>query len=327
MIESDANEIIDNTIESKIKKLIKKVGKKNLLLALIGLIIISPIVISFLNGFVTSTQIRKTQQGELIFYVMHETDIIDPKLKTWIEENHKIKGIHVYKNNKSKDEKYVLLAAGEQPIDGIEIIMESVVGYEDKILINGQVRPPIADIEKSPSYPYSLLKIVSNRDSREVQLGTMNLYDVFRGVEVQNRISLDNAIVTEINDETIKIITFKQGVSQPVYTFTEEALIEFRKQSITEGDLVSVSLSNDTSDGYPKVKSIRETTKAIEKVKIIGVSEDNQLVTVEVNNFSFTFKYRSEIKDTISKLQLDSVYLVKLDKVGEIVYVTDIINH
>lgn len=325
----EAKGTCNNDIEEKQKSnyIFKKLFQsKKILIGLIVLVLISPVIYGFTTGVIRIIQIRKAPQGELIFYVMHDKDIQDPKLKKWVEENHKTKGIHVFRKNRASDEKYVLLSTGEQTIQDIKIIMESVVGYKDKILINGRVTPPKSNIVKKKSYPHQLIRIETKNDPRTVQLGTMNLYDVFRGIQEPIRISLDNAIVKEVNGDTIKLATFKQRVNHPLYILTEKALKEFKDQNIVAGDLVGININNDLSKGYPRIENIRKTTRVIEKVTITKVSEGDKVVTVEINKIPFMFKYRGEIQDKINKVIWNKTYLVKLEKVGDVIYIIDIIG-
>lgn len=309
--------------EESSKRLFKN---KKILMGFFVLILISPLIYGFVTGKMQAIQARKAPQGELIFYVMYENDIKDAKLKEWITEKHKIKGIHSYKENKASGERYILLATGEQPMKDIDIIMESVVGYKDKILVNGRVAPPKSDIVKEKSYPYQLIRIESENDPRAVQLGTMNLYDVSRGMSAPVRMSLDNAIVKEVNRNTVKLATFKKEENQLLYTMTKKALRQFKEQGIVLGDLVSVTLNTDVSKGYPKVEDIRKTTRAVEKIKITKVSKENKTLTVAINKNPFVFSFREEMQDKVAKAKLYTVYLARLEKVGDVIYITDIIG-
>ncbi len=321
----DKSAEINHTKKSKkINLNIKKVFNKKILLGLIVLILLSPVVYGFIHGAIRSVQTRQSPQGELLFYVMDEKDIKDTNIKEWLEKNYKNKGVYVYKGNKASDEKYILLATGEQPIQGINIIMESVVGYKDKILVNGRAVPPKSDIVKKSAYPYEVIRVETKNDPREVVLGTMNLYDVFRGIQKPIRISLDNAIVKEINGDTVKLATFRKKDNQLLYTLSENALKQMNELGIVAGDLVSVNLNTDLSKGYPKIENIRKTTRVIEKIKISRISEETKTITVEVNKIPFTFGYRGELENKITKVTENNVYLVKLEKVGDMIYITDL---
>ena len=325
---NNTKESKSNNESSKITKFKEKASKhkKIIIIGFLIFLLASPFIHGVVTGGLKAFQTQKAPQGELIFYVMHENDIKDAKLKKWIDSNHKTKGIHVYNQNKSSDEKYILLATGEQPLQDINIIMESVVGYEDKILINGRVEPPKSDIVKEKSYPYELIRIETKNDPRAVRLGTMNLYDVFRGIKEPIEISLDNAIVREIKGDTIKISTFKNKDNQLMYTLTEDALKELKTQNIEVGELVSVNLNADLSKGYPKVENIRKTTRAIEKIKITDISEKNKTTTVSINKIPFIFGYKGKAQEKINMIDWQGETLVKIEKKGDMIYITDIIG-
>lgn len=333
----DATDTINSTKESKNIKKKKIAGKirqsisknKKLYIGAAIAILLLPLVYGFISGIIEGIQIRKAHQGEMIFYVVAKSDIKDKKLLEWIDQNYKEKGIHVYHKRRifswDKD-KYILLATGEQQLKDIEIKPESVVGYKDKIVVNGRVEPPKTNIERGTTYPHLLLRIDGKNDPREVHLGTMNLYDVFRGVPEPIRITLDTAIIKEINGSTIKLATFRKQNNYPAYTISDKAQNDIKEQGIETGDLVSVKVSNDLKEGYPQVENIRKMKGVVEKINVSKILEDEKLVNVHVNQIPFTFRYAGEIEDKIRKIKLNSPYLARLEKVGDVIYIKDIIG-
>jgi len=116
------------------------IGKyKKTIITAVAILIALPVLYGFISGAILKAQLKNAPQGELLFYTIRTKDIEDTKLKEWVETHYKVKGIHVYEGKKATNEKHVLLAAGEQKIPEISIELESVVGFRDKILINGKI--------------------------------------------------------------------------------------------------------------------------------------------------------------------------------------------
>jgi hypothetical protein len=320
---------VDIFIKTNIKKLKKIPWNKKTKIMLALVLALSFILFSFFSAVIKQIQLQTATQGQMLFWVIDERDISDTKVIAWIEENQKEQGIHVYdtKDKKTSEKlKYILLATGKQTIEGIAIKMESVEGLRDKIIINGRVEPPSLSEGEKEAYPYIIVMIQGN-DPREIVLGTMNLFDINRGIANQStNITMDTAIVTEIGENTIKIATFKNESSSPIYSLSSKAINEINATRIKAGDLVAVNINNDTSEGYPTLIDIRKTTIAYEKVFIKSIDSQAKLINVEISKTPMSINYLDTIQDKVNKTSENKEHLVKIEKVGEGVYITDLIG-
>jgi len=296
-------EMISSFRDLVAKNKIKTIG-------VVALIAISPLIYGFGDATTDTIKNMNTEQGQLLFFDINEKDIEDEDIKEWVESNHMNKGVHVYKDD-YQDGKLVLMATGEQPIGGITISMESVVGQEDKILLNGTVRPPRDNIENGPTYPYMLLKIDVKDDPREVHLGTLNLYDVFRGVEKPISKSVDSGVIQEIDGNKIKFIAFNGTENYPFYILSEMAVKEIETRELKKGDMVAVSIDNTPSE-YPVIESIKLSNNIVASVVIKSFDKGEKTVDVLANNLDMTMKYDEKFDEMIDEVEIGESYAVKL---------------
>ncbi|KXG73720.1 hypothetical protein [Thermotalea metallivorans] len=183
--------------------------KKNfyIITGCIFFIVFTLIAVGFTSGLINKIKTIKSSQGELLFYSVDENEIIEKKLKPWIDQNKIQAGIHVKKDGLlSKDEfQYILIAGGDQKND-LDISITSIEGFKDKILIHGKVLPIISgsvETEEKTFYPYKIIKI--EKDSRNIVLGNLNLFDVYNAKEHTQYVGVDLAIAEEIKENTLKI--------------------------------------------------------------------------------------------------------------------------
>jgi hypothetical protein len=282
---------------------------------------------SLISAVAKQIQIQTAIQGQMLFWVMDKRDITDEKVNSWINTNYRQQGIYVYETmdkETSQKFKYIMLATGKQSTEGIEIKMESVEGFKDKILINGRVEPPSTISEKSESYPHLVLRI-DTYDPRNVVLGTMNLYDVYRDVVNQSdNITLNTAIVVEIGSDNITLATFKKDATINKYNLSKEAMNEINIAQIKQGELVAVNIRNDTDNGYQTIEHIRKTIKTYEKLKILNVDKQENIITIEASRIPIEMKYPIEIQEEVDRLVNDNTYLLKIEKVDGKVTITDV---
>lgn len=279
-------------------------------IGVVALIVISPLIYGFGDATTDTIRYINTEQGQLLFFNINENDIEDEEVREWVESNHMNKGVHVYKED-YQEGKLVLMATGEQPIGGITISMESVVGQEDIILLNGVVRPPRDEIEDGPTYPYMLLKIDVKDDPREVHLGTLNLYDVFRGVEKPISKSVDTGVIQEIDGNKIKLIAFNGNENYPFYVLSDMAVKEMETRELKKGDMVAVSIDKTPSE-YPVIESIKLANNIVAGVVIESFDKEEREVELSVNNLSISMKYDESIGTMIEEIEIGEGYAVKL---------------
>lgn len=304
------------------------IGKyKKTIITAVAILIALPVLYGFISGAILKAQLKNAPQGELLFYTIRTKDIEDTKLKEWVETHYKVKGIHVYEGKKATNEKHVLLAAGEQKIPEISIELESVVGFRDKILINGKIVPPKEDKESGEFYPHKLIKIETTKDPRQVQLGTLNLFDVFRGIPEPINASLEKGIITKIFNDTIEIIILdRNGTKYRIYNLTEPSKALIMGQGLEAGDFISISTIYEPQAQRHEIESIRKTSTITGALKIADINANNKTINVEIHGTSMVIRYKDDFQELAKGLSVGRQYSMRIKKEDDGIYLTSIIN-
>ncbi|OEF98156.1 protease complex subunit PrcB family protein [Desulfuribacillus alkaliarsenatis] len=125
------------------------------------------------SGTNQTAVISATSYAEIEFELIDIDEITDEEVLEWFANNYYKPGMHTLDAGKrSQAFTLVLLAKGEKPTGGYEIIIEQVRGYEDKIELVALTREPQKGefVTQSFTYPYVLLKI--QQDDRNIVIST-----------------------------------------------------------------------------------------------------------------------------------------------------------
>lgn len=324
--------LVDEGISSVNTHKRNKKGLKgvNFKLLKILLVLFLAFLMMFLPSFVKEVQIRQSHQGELIFYVLDGKDIELPEVKKWYLANYQSKGIYTY-DDRLNNEKYILLSAGEQEVENLEIQIDSLVGFEDKIIVNGKVKVPLENMETGLAYTHTIVKIA--KDVRDISLGTLNLYDPFRGItddgtfetegtKQAKGIFLDVGIVNRVIEDKIELVTLNGN--EKVYNSKVFILDIKESKKLKKGDLVSIKIKQDNLQAFPVVQELNILLDSINELKITAVDKETRELTVTEQGVSF--KYPAYDKLDINKLILNDDYLIKFKVIDGVTYISEIMG-
>ncbi|WIV12323.1 protease complex subunit PrcB family protein [Proteiniborus sp. MB09-C3] len=134
---------------------------------IIGLVLITVLGLSLFTACSTAKN-TSAVIGDIDFEVVGSDVLTDSKLEEWYNENYKKEGIF---SIDSKEHKYILVGAGEEPTGGYSVEITSVVGKEDSISVDAKVNAPTPEqmVTEAITYPNTLIRI--SKDSRKVEFG------------------------------------------------------------------------------------------------------------------------------------------------------------
>lgn len=301
------------------KEKIKKNKLKFLIVTLMIIVLFTSI------GYMKNNINKDLIQGKLPYSVISKEELEDKDLKEWLVENHKIKGIHVYDD--VKNSKYVLLASGKHNIENIDITINEVVGKKDKIIINGLVDVPKEKLITNENYPYKLIKIDIKKDSRSVTLGTLNLYDTFRGIEYIEQATIGSVIISKIDEDTISLISLQGEEKVHICSLTEETKQYIINNDIDMGDIANIKINYQTNNTYPTLERITKTNSTVENILITEVLDEENLIKVKIGNIPLVFKYPKDLAEEVSRIENNRRYLVKIEDTDNLILrVTNILD-
>lgn len=301
----------------KIKGL-KRLKTNKMMLILIPLLLIAAV---FFGPVKNQIQMRSTIQGDLMFYVMANEDMQDTDIQKWYMKNYQKQGIHTFTKD---DQEYILLSAGEQEIENMDIKIESVSGFEDNILVDGRIDIPTENIKQGLAYPHKVLRI--EKDPRKVNLGTLNLLDPLRDSKSVATTSLDTAFLKEIDGDKAFITTFNQSYPDAVFILSETAKKEIAEFDIKKGNVIGVSIGHDDQQPYPVIENIRAIKNIAQRVEIKSIDVENQTAQVNISGELFDISYIKEIEQSMKALQEGSSYMAMLQNNGSNAVISEIIG-
>ena len=291
-------------------------------IAILALIVFS---ITLLPYIITELRIKYSQQGVLPFSEIETDSIEDDNLKQWVDENYKSKGIYIYEGERNS--KYVLLSSGKQNSKSIDIEVTQALGRKDKIVIDGKMILPEGDTIAQESYPHKLLQIDVRKDPREVVLGTLNLYDVFRGIEYIEQVSVESVIISKIDENTISVISLQGEEKVHICSLTEETKQYIINNDVDMGDIANIKINYETNNTYPILERITKTRSTVEKILITEVLSEDNLIKVKIGNLPLMFKYPKDLAEKVSRIENNRRYLVKIEDTDNLILrVTNILD-
>jgi hypothetical protein len=294
------------------KKLLEK--KAYIAIAIVALIVFS---ITLLPDIITELRIKYSQQGVLPFSEIETKSIENESLKQWVDENYQNKGIYIYEGEKNS--KYVLLSSGKQNSKSIDIQVTETLGKEDKIVVNGEMILPKGDTIAQESYPHKLLKIDVRKDPREVVLGTLNLYDAFRGIEYIEQAVVESVIISKINEDTISLISLQGEEKVHICSLTEETKEKIKNDDIGKGDIANIKINYESETTYPTLERITKTKSTVEKILITEVLDEDNLIKVKIGNIPLMFKYSEDLREKVNRVENNKKYLVKIEDTNSLI--------
>ena len=287
-------------------------------IAILAILVIA--VIGIISGPIKkSIEIRKAHQGEMMFYVIDMNEIENEKIKKWYMKNYQEKGIHTLD---IENEKYILLSAGEQDIENIDIKIESVDGYEDNVMINGRVEIPKTEIESGLAYPHKVLRI--NEDPRKVSLGTLNLYDPYRDIKNVEATSIDLAILKEVNENEAKIISFNEDYKNQEFKLSNTALNQLQESDIKIGEVIGLEINKDDKSGYMTIENLSKVKNITQPVYVSKIDKENKIVKAKLFQEEIDIKYSEEINNDIQDLSDENYYLLLFENMEDGLYIKNI---
>jgi len=306
------------------KLIITKKTKIIVITSLVALLIISPFLIGFIKGLIIEYKISKATQGQIIYQVVREKDLEEEGIKEWVNKNIYKKGIYI---TNTSDYKYILLAAGELK-DDVDIKITSVEGFKDKIMINGEATPLINNQNNKELYrPYLVLKI--EKDPRDVILGSLNLFDVYKdknsNEKVQN-VGVDIGIIEKVEDNLITIMLLKGQNPLVKFKLSEELKKEINIEELKKNQLIGIHYRGRTNENIPIITKLKLTNKVVarfKKEKIVDLKEN--MIDVSINGCVKRLKYNDDIEDKLIKINLKEDMVATITYRNSFIYIDDVI--
>jgi hypothetical protein len=178
---------------------------------------------------------------------------------------------------------------------------------------------PKGDTIAQESYPHKLLKIDVRKDPREVVLGTLNLYDAFRGIEYIEQAVVESVIISKINEDTISLISLQGEEKVHICSLTEETKEKIKNDDIGKGDIANIKINYESETTYPTLERITKTKSTVEKILITEVLDEDNLIKVKIGNIPLMFKYSEDLREKVNRVENNKKYLVKIEDTNSLI--------
>lgn len=242
---------------------------------------------------------QEIKLGELEFETVNTSNIDNEYLKQWIQENTLKEGL--YKSETIDGNVYVLLSSGQKNTGGYSVEVTSVIGNENKILINGKLKSPKEGelVTEAITYPYTLIKL--EEDNRQVELGDFQN----NKIEEQSKVA-EKRLGTYVGQIDSNAIEIDIDGESNAYTLSENIKGYFNiddssYKGIKEKDEVEIIYYANEETGQLMITDIKkvDTEGAIEDVTI-GVylgKMGNNLVEIEVSGEETSFRLTDDTRN------------------------------